>query len=199
MSLTTFCVSVAIGRVVHTASPRLLIGSGLLLIAAGALAQAVIRAGSGWAVEVPGLVLVGLGAGLVLAPLSATAMAAVPWPRAGMAAGAVNTFRQLGYAFGVAVLGAVFRGGLERAAGQRLAGPLSGGQAGAVTARGAGMAHLAHQAFANGLDLTFAVAAGLGLLAGIAVLAFVRPSRPAPAARPDKQQSLAGAGNASLR
>jgi EmrB/QacA subfamily drug resistance transporter len=194
MSLTTFCVSAAIGRVVHAASPRRLIGSGLLLIAAGALAQAVIRAGSGWAVEVPGLVLVGLGAGLVLAPLSATAMAAVPGPRAGMAAGAVNTFRQLGYAFGVAVLGAVFRGGLERTAGQHLAGPLSGGQAGAVSARGAGLAHLAHQAFANGLDLTFVVAAGFGLLAGIAVLTFVRPSRPAPAAHPDKRQSLVGAG-----
>src|SRR5215468_230232 len=102
MSLTTFGVSIPIGRVLHRASPRLLIGAGLLLIATGALAQAVIRIGSGWAVEVPGLILVGLGAGLVLGPLSATAMAAVPGPRAGMAAGAVNTFRQLGYAFGVA-------------------------------------------------------------------------------------------------
>jgi hypothetical protein len=60
----------------------------------------------------PGLILVGLGAGLVLAPLSATAMAVVPGPRAGLTADAVNTFRQLGYALGVAVLGAVFRCGL---------------------------------------------------------------------------------------
>ena len=193
MSLTTFGVSVAIGRVLHAASPRLLIGAGMLLIAAGALAQAVIRAGSGWAVEVPGLFIVGLGAGLVLAPLSATAMAAVPGPRAGMAAGAVNTFRQLGVAFGVAVLGEVFRGRLERTAGHSLAGPLSGGHAGAVIARGSGMAHLVHQAFANGLDLTFVVAAGFGLIAGIAVLAFVRPNRPTPAPDPDQEQSLAGA------
>lgn len=197
ISLTTFCVSVAIGRLVHAASPRLLIGSGMLLIAAGALAQAVIGAGSGWAVEVPGLVLVGLGAGLVLAPLSATAMAAVPGPRAGMAAGTVNTFRQLGYAFGVAVLGAVFRGGLERTVGQRLAGPLSGGDASTVTARGSGLAHLVHQAFANGLDLSFVVAASFGLIAAIVVLAFVRPGRPAPAPAPaqdpDKWPVLAGA------
>jgi EmrB/QacA subfamily drug resistance transporter len=186
MSLTTFGVSIAIGRVLHSAKPRLLIGSGLLLIAAGALAQAVIRTGSGWEVEVPGLFLVGLGAGLVLAPLSATAMAAVPGPRAGMAAGAVSTFRQLGYAFGVAVLGAVFRGGLERTAGQRLAGQLSGGHAGAVSATGTGMAHLVHQAFANGLDLSFAVAAGFGLIAGIAVLALVRAGRQAPAQDPVK-------------
>jgi hypothetical protein len=162
----------------------------MLLIAAGALAQAVIRTGSGWAVEVPGLVLVGLGAGLVLAPLSATAMAAVPGPHAGMAAGAVSTFRQLGYAFGVALFGEVFRGGLERTAGRTLAGPLSGGQASAVMARGSGMAHLVHRAFAVGLDLTFVVAAGFGLVAGIAVLAFVRPSRAEPA--PDQERSLAG-------
>ncbi len=184
MSLTTFGVSIAIGRKLHTASPRLMIGAGLLLIAAGALAQAVIRTGSGWDVEVPGLLLVGLGAGLVLAPLSATAMAAVPGPRAGMAAGAVNTFRQLGYAFGVAALGAVFRGGLERTGAQRLVGQLSGGHAGAVIAQGSGMAHLARQAFANGLDQAFVVAAAFGLVAGIAVLTFLRPGRHAPAQAP---------------
>jgi EmrB/QacA subfamily drug resistance transporter len=191
MSLTTFGVSIAIGRVLDKASPRLLIGGGMLLIAAGALAQGAIRTGSGWAVEVPGLVLVGLGAGLVLAPLSATAMAAVPGRRAGMAAGAVNTFRQLGYAFGVAVLGEIFRGGLERTAGRTLAGPLSGGQASAVMARGSGAAQVVHRAFAVGLDLSFVVAAGFGLVAGIAVLAFVRPGRAEPA--PDRERSPADA------
>ena len=77
-SLAAFAVSAAIGRVLHTTSPRLLIGSGLLVIAAGALAQAVIRTGSSWSVVMPGLVLVGIGAGLAMAPLSSTAMAAVP-------------------------------------------------------------------------------------------------------------------------
>jgi hypothetical protein len=185
MSLTTFGVSVAVGRVLHVASPRLLIGGGLLLVAAGALAQAVIRTGSGWAVEVPGLILVGLGAGLVLGPLSAAAMAAVPGPRAGMAAGAVNTFRQLGYALGVAVLGEVFRGGLQRTTGQGLAGPLSGGHASAVIARGSGIAHLVHQAFAVGLDLAFVVAAGFGLVARILVFAFLRPGAVAGRRRQD--------------
>ncbi|HEX6521268.1 MAG TPA: MFS transporter [Streptosporangiaceae bacterium] len=197
MSLTTFCVSVAIGRIVHSASPRLLIGAGMLLVGAGALAQAVIRTGSGWAVEIPGLVLVGLGAGLVLAPLSSAAMAAVPAPRAGMAAGAVNTFRQLGYAFGVAVLGEVFRAGLGHTAGPGLAGPLSAGQASVVIARGRSMEHLVHQAFAVGLDQTFVVAAGLGVIGGIAVFAFVRPGRgapaPAPSPAPDQERSLAEA------
>ncbi len=190
-SLVTFAVSVVIGRVLHATSPRLLIGTGMLLIGAGAFAQSMIRTGSGWAVEVPGLLLVGLGAGLVLAPLSAAAMALVPRSRAGMASGAVNTFRQLGYAFGVAVLGEVFRGGLEHTAGQSLSGPLSGGRAGAVIARGDDAATLVHRAFADGLDLTFMVAAGFGLVAGVLVFAFVRPGRAAPA--PDPKRSLADA------
>ena len=180
-SLAAFAVSGSIGRILHRASPRLLIGCGMLLITAGALAQAVIREGSGWAVVIPGLVLVGIGAGLTMAPLSATAMAAVPHSRAGMAGGAVSTFRQLGYAFGIAVLGEVFRGSLTRTAGSQLAGPLGGGEAGQVMARSAGLAHLARQAFADSLDVTFVTAAGFGAAATVLVFTLVRP-RPSAAA-----------------
>ncbi|TCO51468.1 EmrB/QacA subfamily drug resistance transporter [Kribbella antiqua] len=148
VSLTTFVLSIVVGRVMHRTSARLLIGSGMLFIAAGVLAQTVIDAGSGWAALLPGLFLVGVGAGLVLGPLSAAAMAAVPGPRAGMAAGAVNTFRQLGYALGVAVLGQVFRSGLD--------------------------SDDLHRAYANALDRTFVVAASFAVFAGVAVFLFVR-------------------------
>jgi EmrB/QacA subfamily drug resistance transporter len=177
-ALMAFAVSAAVGRVIHTVSPRILVGVGLLVIAAGALAQAVVSTGSSWWVVMPGLALVGIGAGLAMAPLSATAMAAVPAARAGMAGGAVSTFRQLGFAFGIAVLGEVFHGGLTRVAGPSLAGNLAAGQAGFVMARSPGLAPLVHRAFAAGLDVTFVVAAGLGVVAGVVVLAFVRP-RPA--------------------
>lgn len=187
-SLTTFAVSVVVGRVLHTSSPRLLIGTGMLIIAAGALAQGTVRVGSSWSVVLPGLFLVGVGAGLVLGPLSAAAMAAVPGHRAGMAAGAVNTFRQLGYAIGIAVLGEVFRGGLEHTAGASLAGPLSGGQAGAVMARGSDLALLVHRAYANALDLTFVVAGAFGLVAGIAVFVFLRPRTAAPSKQQQEEK-----------
>jgi EmrB/QacA subfamily drug resistance transporter len=192
-SLAAFTVSGGIGRVLHRAPPRLLIGSGLLVIAAGALAQAVIRPGSGWPVVVPGLVLVGAGAGLSVASLSATAMAAVPGSRAGMAAGTVSTFRQLGYAFGIAVLGDVFRAGVQHVAGHRLAAPLSGGQAGAVMARSSGLADLVRRAFADGLDLTFLAAAGMGLAGAVVVFTLVR--RPSPdGAAPGDRETAAGPG-----
>src|ERR1700679_1317022 len=165
----------------HPAHPRIFICIGAAVIAVGALAQAVIRTGSGWAVVIPGLGLVGIGAGLARAPLSATAMSAVPWQQAGMAGGALSAFRQLGYAFGIAVLGEIFRGGLTRVAGPALAGPLGGGQAGAVIAGSPRLTTLVHHAFADGLDVMYLVAAGFAVLAVITVFALVKASDGAPA------------------
>jgi hypothetical protein len=135
----------------------------------------------------PGIAAVGAGAGLVMAPLSSAAMALVPRQKAGMAAGAITTFRQLGYAFGIAVLGEVFAGGLTRVAGSGLSPALSGGEASAVLARQPGLSHLVHEAFATGLDQTLLVAAAFGLLGTIAVFAWVKIPRqqtPAPTSTP---------------
>ena len=149
----------------------------MAIIAAGAFAQTAVHPGSGSTVVLPGLFLVGLGAGLVLGPLSAAVMESVPPARAGMAAGAANTFRQFGYAFGVAVLGESFRRGLENRVGADLVDPLSSGQAAALMARSDASTELVHAASSHALDNTFVVAAGLALVAGVAVLVLVRPSR----------------------
>jgi hypothetical protein len=129
----------------------------------------------------------GLGAvraGLVMAPLSSAAMAQVPHQKAGMAAGAVATFRQLGYAFGIALLGEVFSGGLTRVAGSGLAPALSGGQASAVLARRPALSLPVHEACAAGLDQTLLVATGLGSIGALAVFAFARIPAAAPPASP---------------
>jgi EmrB/QacA subfamily drug resistance transporter len=177
-----FLVSGQVGRFLHRTSPRWMVGSGLLVIAIGALAQAVVRQDSSWPPLIPGLVLVGVGAGLAMASLTSTAMAAVPWQRAGMAGGALSAFRQLGYAFGIAVLGEVFRAGLTRSSGASLSGTLSGGQAQAVLARTPALSPVVHRAFADGLDLAYLVAAGLGLLGAVLVFTLARPRPQAAAA-----------------
>ncbi|HET9082024.1 MAG TPA: MFS transporter [Trebonia sp.] len=179
---SAFLVSGQAGRFLHKASPRWMVGPGLAVIAAGALAQAVLRENSGWPVIIPGLVLVGVGAGLAMASLTATAMSAVPWQQAGMAGGALSAFRQLGYALGIAVLGEVFDGGLTHGAGAGLSGTLSGGQAQAVLARTPALAPVVHRAFADGLDLAYGTAAALGVIAAAAVFALARPKPPAGAA-----------------
>jgi hypothetical protein len=168
----------------HRTSARTLIWVGMLVITVGVLGQAVLKTGSSWWVVLPGLAVVGIGAGMVMPPLSSAAMSAAPWQRAGMAGGALSTFRQLGFAFGIAILGEVFRGGLTRTAGGGLAGALSGGQAQAVLGRTPALTPVVHHAFASALDVTYLVAAGLGLLGGVLALVFVRPAAARPAPQP---------------
>ena len=108
LSLAAFVISALIGRFLHSRSPRWIIGGGLALVGAGALLQATLSGQSGDLALLPGLIVAGVGVGLATPPLVSSAMAAVPPRSAGMAAGAVNTARQLGFTFGVAVLGGVF-------------------------------------------------------------------------------------------
>jgi hypothetical protein len=115
-----------------------------------------------------------------------------------MAGGAISSFRQLGYAFGIAVLGDVFRGGVQHSVSPDLASALSGGQAGAVVAHSPGLTPLVHQAFASGLDLTFLVAGGIGVVAGVLVFALVRP-RPAGAMTSHGQESVTAVAAAGPR
>jgi hypothetical protein len=130
-----------------------------------------------------------------MAPLTSAAMALVPQHKAGMAAGALTTFRQLGYALGIAVLGEIFSGGLSRVAGSRLTPSLSGGLADAVLAGRPGLSHLVHEAFASALDQTLVTAAALGLAGAVTTFAFVRiprqeatpPAAPASTTNPAAQ------------
>jgi EmrB/QacA subfamily drug resistance transporter len=199
-----FLVSASIGRFLHGGSPHLFIGGGLLLIGAGAfLVAAMLGPSSSWPALVLGFLVIGLGVGLGTPTLASSAMGAVPPERGGMAAGAVNTARQLGYAFGIAVLGTVFAsraadslrgsslimGGMAEPDARLLA----GGQAGRILAKSPGLDHAFHTAFADGLDAVFVVSGIAGVVAGIAVLFLVRPQRAkeTPAAQADLAGSVA--------
>jgi MFS family permease len=78
-----------------------LAGGGILTVNA-VLAPGVSRGTVAWT-----LALVGLGFGMTLVAVTSSVLAIVPPERSGMAASAVNTFRELGGVFGVAVLGAI--------------------------------------------------------------------------------------------
>ncbi|MFB7590844.1 MFS transporter [Streptomyces sp. NPDC056169] len=182
--------------------PRATIGGGLALIALGSAMQATLDAGSTGSSLVAGLLVAGLGVGLVTPSLPAAALATVPPERGGMVGGAVNTFRQLGFALGIAVFGVIFQSRIERVLtadgsvpdphGAAVA--LSGGQARAVLAawpegERAEPAHLVREAFASGLNGVLVVAAALGAVASLIVVATVRvpasgTERPTPESGP---------------
>ena len=87
---------------------RLLIGPGLILIGVGLLLMRGLNAGSGWTHLIPGMIVGGAGIGLVNPPLASTAVGVVAPQRAGMASGINSTFRQVGIATGIALLGTLF-------------------------------------------------------------------------------------------
>jgi EmrB/QacA subfamily drug resistance transporter len=189
LSVAAFAVSAVAGRFLHGANPKWVVGGGLALIGAGALAQGTLTAGSGRLALLPGLIVAGVGVGLATPTLVSNAMSAVPHRSGGMAAGAVNTARQLGFTIGVALLGSIFAARTAttlaaRGARAGVAPAVTGGQARAVlaqlpAAQRAGLDHVIRAAAASGLNLTFGVAGVLGL-AG-AVIAAVTMRRPAAA------------------
>jgi MFS transporter, DHA2 family, methylenomycin A resistance protein len=95
---------------------------GLIVCGVAMLGLLRLTPDSGAADEWWDFALVGLGAGLALTPMTATAVGAVRPERAGMASAVHNSMRQVGQVLGVAVLGALVYAGLGRSApsGQRL-------------------------------------------------------------------------------
>ncbi len=105
-------------------SPALTARYGRAVIAAGALVLACghglllaavsdVGVGGSLAVLVPGLLFVGAGMGLVLAPLASTILQSLEPERAGAASGMLTTMQSVGNALGVAVTGVIFFGALH--------------------------------------------------------------------------------------
>jgi EmrB/QacA subfamily drug resistance transporter len=189
LAAVAFVVSASAGRFMHRVSPQIPLGVGLLLIGAGAMLRAGIDAQSSWSVLIPGLVVTGLGVGLASPVLVSAALAAVPARRAGMASGAVNTFRQLGYALGIAVLGTLFTSRLERsfASSGAFSNPTAAstqaaqGQAHALlwsapAGARANVSHAIHAAYAVSQNDIYLLAGAAAILGGVLVLALVRPA-----------------------
>ncbi|NMO88725.1 DHA2 family efflux MFS transporter permease subunit [Actinomycetospora sp. TBRC 11914] len=191
LSLASFVVSVSAGRFLHGGSPARPIAGGLALIGVGVLLMTLVAPTSGPWVLVTGLVVAGLGVGLATPVLVSATLAVLPPARAGVGSAAVNTFRQLGLAVGLAVLGTIFAGRVTTvlaAAGTSdptaTANALAGGRAAEVVGAGDATTALVHQAFAAGLDRVFTVAGVAALVAAVVVAVWVR-ARPAVVAAPE--------------
>lgn len=190
LSLSSLLVSVTVGRYLHgDTARRWAIGGGLALIGAGALINLHLGAGSDWASVLPGLVVGGIGVGLLSPTIASAGLAAVPPQQGGMASGALNTMRQLGYALGIAGLGVVVQSritGHLREAGvggaAAVGRAVAGGQAPSVlhaapaSARPA-LDHAIHGAFAAGLNGALLIAGIAGLCGAAIVLIALRPGR----------------------
>ncbi len=95
------------GRLAGRIGSKLPMAVGLALNAASMLIFTSIDAGTSYSHIWPPLLLAGVGMALVMTPMTAAVMSAVPRERAGMASATSNASREVGGVFGIALLGAI--------------------------------------------------------------------------------------------
>jgi EmrB/QacA subfamily drug resistance transporter len=180
------------GRLTDRIGARPLISTGLLLVSGSLFWQGHLAVDTPYSALLGAFVMMGVGMGLVMSPMSTAAMNAVEATKAGVASGILSMSRMVGGTFGVAAMGALVTGlgrrriedtlpQLPAAARDRITEGLGAGAAQQVPGP---VADAVREAFVyalnNGLRLGAAFAA-LGALLAWALIA-PRVSAPAPAA-----------------
>ncbi len=190
-TVVSFFVAAASGNLSAKIPARVLLAGGLLLTGVGLLLMRGLTVDSGWTALLAGFIVSGAGVGLINPALASTAIGVVPPQRSGMASGINSTFRQVGIATGIAVLGAIFESGLATKLAPGLAGTPAAGQATAIShavaAGGAGQVLAAvpagqraqataaiHSAYAATMNDILLVAAIVALVGAVLSLALVR-------------------------
>jgi len=164
------------GRLTDRVGPRQLMVAGLVLVAISLFWQSFLEVDTTYGTLVGAFVLMGVGMGLTMSPMSTAAMNSVEPAKAGVASGILSMSRMVGGTFGVAALGAlviaVGRSKLDEllpqlpeSARERLAESLgAGGTAGGAAANEAFVA-----ALQSGLRVATVVAAIGAVLAAVLI------------------------------
>ena len=109
------------GQMTARGGPRLPMLLGLALFAAGCLLLLFVTPQTAYGLMWGQLLLIGVGVGFVVPPMTATVLSAVEPGRAGIASGALNATRQSGSVIGVALYGALIANKEQLASGTHAA------------------------------------------------------------------------------
>jgi EmrB/QacA subfamily drug resistance transporter len=158
------------GRLTDRVGPRPLMTLGLSFVAAALFIQSQLTIHTGYGLLWPGFVLMGLGMGLTMSPMSTAAMNSVDRSKAGVASGVLSMSRMVGGTFGVAVMGALVTAIGRATIDQQLPNVSASARAAIANALGAGASpsHTSAHIAAVARD-AFVSALGTGLTIGAAV------------------------------
>ena len=210
-TLVIMVVAPVAGRMTDRIGARVPIVAGLAIVAVSLFMQAQISETSGFGPLLVPFILMGLGIGLTMSPMSTAAMNAVHVTKSGLASGLLSMSRMVGGTFGVAVLGAIFQGSsrtelesalsgsgvpasqVESISQQLGSGGLDQALAGLPPDVARQAAGAAHDAFISGLTTSIGISAAVA--AGGAILAWflIASQRPEPAGEGDAPASDASA------
>jgi EmrB/QacA subfamily drug resistance transporter len=165
---------------------KVVVAGGLFIVVGGLWQLTTLTSSSGFSQALIGMVLLGLGAGFIIAPATASVMGSLPRERAGVGSATNSAGLQVGGAFGVAVIGSVLSSRYQAALTPALAGrsvPIAathailGSIGGALTVAGmAGgklgreLAAAARVAFVDGMHASLFVGAVVVALSAVLVV-----------------------------
>ncbi len=184
---------------VRWAGTKLTIGAGLLLVAAGLWQVSYATASWTFTSVLPGMILTGVGAALVIPAVSGSVMNSLPQGHTGIGSAANGVFIQVGGALGVAIVGSLLStryqdrmvaglatAGVPHAIENTITGSIGGAlgvasQVGGTAGRM--LTQAARSAFISGGDLGLLTAAVVALAGCVLALVTV-PTRPRASAEP---------------
>jgi len=148
------------GKLSDRVGSRWLMAGGMSVVAVCCLLLSTVTLQSSFWNMLPAFILGGVGMSFVMTPMSAAAMGAAPVDKAGVASGVLNTFRQVGVALGIGIMGAI------------------------IANRAASHGGPAPEAFVYGLTFGMKVSAAICFAAAVAAATLVRRYRHADASTP---------------
>ena len=154
MTILIILIAPIAGRSSDRIGSRALMTAGMLCLATSLVIFSRLGLDSTFWDFFPGLILGGFGIALVMTPMTAAALGSVPVEKSGVGSGVLNTFRQVGGALGIAVMGAIVASYVD----------LSGGRPDPSS-------------FIDGFQVALRVSAGFALLGAVIAFATIRKHR----------------------
>jgi EmrB/QacA subfamily drug resistance transporter len=156
MTILIILVAPAAGKLSDRIGSRWLMTAGMTLVSASLVLFSRLGLEATFWKIFPGLVVGGLGMALVMTPMTAAALGSVPVDKSGVGSGVLNTFRQVGGALGIAVMGAILSSRSDAALGRGEPAPV---------------------AFLDGFQAALQVSAGIAIVGAVVAALTIRQYR----------------------